>query len=221
MLVSHRYQFIVFPDPLGACPWISRALEPWLDQPIVGSRNATTQSNFFRDMSPAEAELAFDVAGFAFRKYTRIAIVRHPAQKMVQLYDRIAKTNKIWRMRRSVGVGDPGFTRWLASTRPNGYGAAPFGGPRWRRFGAWSGEAWCGDYVSHVVRAENAEEELTEVFHGLGISPGFSGHALDALTLMQPTQSRYNAEARTILRNRYAWDLNLYGHEAKNLQLVA
>ncbi|MEL6838162.1 MAG: hypothetical protein AAFP85_02650 [Pseudomonadota bacterium] len=221
MLVSHRCRFILFPDPMGACPWIARALEPWLDQPVVGTRNAMTQSYFFRDMSPAEAELAFDMAGFAFRNYTRIAIVRNPVNKMVQLYDRIARTDKIWRMRRSVGVGDPGFTRWLASTRPNGAGASPLGGPRWRRFGAWSGQDWCADHVSHVVRAENAQDELAEVFQDIGISPAFGGRALDALTLMRSAESRYDAEARRIMKDRYAWDLALYARNADNLRLVA
>ncbi|MEO0930209.1 MAG: hypothetical protein AAFY14_06115, partial [Pseudomonadota bacterium] len=95
------------------------------------------------------------------------------------------------------------------------------GGPRWRRFGAWSGQDWCADHVSHVVRAENAQDELAEVFQDIGISPAFGGRALDALTLMRSAESRYDAEARRIMKDRYAWDLALYARNADNLRLVA
>lgn len=221
MLVSHRCRFILFPDPMGACPWISHALEPWLDQPIVGTRNALTKSYFFRDMSPAEAELAFDMAGFAFRNYTRIAIVQNPAEKMVALYERIAKSDKMWRMRRSMGLGDPSFARWLAHTRPNGQGAAPLGGPRWRRFGAWSGRDWCADYVSYVVRAENARTELAGVFRDIGLSPAFGAQARDALERPQEKPSYVTPEARKILQERYSWDFALYGQNTETYQRAA
>ncbi len=222
MLVSHRCQFVLFPDPMGACPWITRALDPWLDQPVIGDRGSNAGSHFFRNMSPAEAELAFDMAGFAFRNYTRIAIIRNPFNKMSQLYDRIAVSDKIWRMRRSVGAGDPSFTRWLGGTRPNGSGAAPLGGPRWRRFGAWSAKNWCGDHISHIVRAENAEEELAAVFKDIGISPALGGRSLDMIKLLQPANSRYDAEARAIMHDRYDWDMRFYGRaNSSNLRLVA
>lgn len=219
--MSHSCRFVLFPDPMGACPWIARALEPWLDQPIVGKRGATMGSHFFCDMSPAEAELAFDMAGFAFRNYARIAIIRNPLNKMPQLYDRIAATDKVWRMRRRVGASNPSFTRWLSSTRPNGFGAAPLGGPRWRRFGAWSAEDWCGDHISHIVRAEHAEDELSKVFQEIGLSPVFGGRALDALKLKQPSWARYGQEAREIVRDRYAWDLSFYENNSAVLKLVA
>ena len=221
MLVSHRHKFVLFPDPLGSCPWINRALEPWLDQPIASKSGSVSGSSFFQGMSPPEAELAFDLEGYAFRNYARIAIIRNPYAKMVQLYDRISTTDKIWRMRRGLGANQPDFARWLAMTRPNGAGAAPLGGPKWRRFGAWSAENWCGDQISHVVRAEHAEQELRPVFDSLGIAPAIGGRALDAIELRKPVSSRYSVAASDLIMNRYAWDMTFYDSLRADLQLVA
>ena len=221
LFVSHRHQFILFPDPLGACPWINRALEPWLDEKVAMKPGTSAGAPFFAGMSPAEAELAFDIHGYTFRNYTRVAVIRNPKAKMVQLYDRIYATTPVGRMRRSLGASAPNFDRWLAMTRPYGTGAAPFGGPRWRKFGAWSAENWCGDHLAHVIRAEYAEEELTTLFRGLGISPAFGGRALDALKLRQPVGSRFSVEARALIKERYAWDLSFYDRPQTSLKLVA
>lgn len=221
MLISHSYRFALFPEPMGACPWIDLALDPWLDQPVATTKNAVAGSYFFRDMSPSEAELAFDMAGFAFRSYTRIAIVQNPYAKMAQLYDRIAATDRVWRTRRMLGFKNPEFTRWLRSTQPNGNGAAFHTGPRWRRFGAWSAAEWCGDRITHVVRAETAEQDLPEIFRGIGIAPAFGGRAIDALKLGQSVTSRYDDEARTLIRERYEWDLQLYSRLSADLLQVA
>lgn len=219
MIVSHRCRFVLFPDPMGACPWVERALEPWCDQPI--GRDKGTGSYFFRGMSPAEAELAFDMAGFAFRTYTRIAIIRNPYTKMAQIYDRIAATDRMWRMRRRIGAGNPDFAGWLRNTRSNGNGAAMTGGPRWRRFGAWSAEDWCSDRITHIVRAEMAEIELPKIFSEIGISPAVGGHAIDTLRLEQPVASRYDIASSTLIRDRYQWDLRLYDGQDADLQMVA
>lgn len=221
MFVSHRCRFILFPDPLGACPWLGRALQPWLDQPIMDKRGTAADAFFFSEMSPAEAELAFDMAGYAFRSYTRIAIIQNPLNRMVNLYDRISARDKVWRMRRGMGAGDPPFSRWLSGTRPNGPGAAPFGGPRWRRFGAWSGAHWCRDYISHVVRAECAKEELTDIFGDIGIAPALGGRADDGSRLKRSVEAFYDEQAQELMSARYAWDLRFYRQPRYDLRLVA
>jgi hypothetical protein len=38
-------------------------------------------------MSPAEAELAYNLSDLRFRDYTRIAVIQNPLRKMAQLYD--------------------------------------------------------------------------------------------------------------------------------------
>lgn len=220
MLVSHRRRFILFPDPMGACPWMTHALVPWMDEPL--QRHKGMGGFFFQGMSPAEAELAFDMAGYAFRSYTRIAIIRNPFTKMAQLYDRIAATDRVWRMRQRVGASVPDYDRWLATTRPNGNGAAlTSAGPRWRRFGAWSAANWCGDRVSHLVRAETAEQDLPEIFRDIGIRPEFAGRPIDTLRVRQPVSARYGAEATQLIRQRYQWDLQFYETQPADLRLVA
>ncbi len=220
MLISHSHRFILFPDPMGACPWVTHALMPWMDQPL--QRHKGMGGIFFQGMSPAEAEWAFDMAGYAYRSYTRIAIVRNPYTKMAQLYDRIAATDRLWRMSQRVGRTAPSFTQWLASTRPNGNGAAmTSAGPRWRRFGAWSAVDWCQDRVTHVVRAETAEQDLPEIFREVGVSPVFTDRPLDALRLRQPVSGRYDAAAKNLIRERYDWDLQFYEAEPTDLRLVA
>ena len=220
MLVSHRYRFILFLDPLGACPWMAQALLPWIDQPLPPRRGMG--SHFFQGMSPAEAELAFDAAGLAYRNYTRIAIVRNPFTKMAQLYDRIAASDRLWQMRRRVGVSVPEYTRWLASIRPDGNGAAfTSAGPRWRRFGAWSAMNWCQDRVTHVVRAETAEQDLSDIFRDIGVTPSFGARPIDTLRVRQPVSARYGPEANQLIRERYKWDLQLYEKQPADLRLVA
>lgn len=220
MLVSHSRRFILFPDPMGACPWITRALMPWIDQPL--QRRKGMGGVFFQGMSPAEAECAFDMAGYAYRNYTRIAIVRNPYKKMAQLYDRIAATDQIWRMGQRVGLSVPDFSTWLDSTRPNGNGAAfTSAGPRWRRFGAWSAADWCQDRVTHVVRAETADQDLPEIFREIGVNPIFTDRPLDVLRLHQPVSARYDAASDRLIRERYEWDLQFYENEPADLRLLA
>ncbi|MEJ6403163.1 hypothetical protein [Yoonia sp. 2307UL14-13] len=207
--MSHRYQFVLFPDPLNACPWVGPALRPWLDQPVASSRNGNAGIPFFHGMSPAEARLAFDVQGLNFGDYTRIAIIRNPYAKMAQLYYRIAMTDPLWRMRDHVGIDIPRFGRWLRMTRPDGLGAGYRGSARWRRFGAWSAEHWCGPHVTHTVRADAAAEELTTVFDKIGISPAFGDR-----TVHEPTGQRlarlYDSESWALIRQRYRHDLLRY-----------
>lgn len=215
MLVSHGSRFIVFCDPLGTCPWMAQALAPWLDQPIAPDAAHSGETTLFNDMTPKEAELAFDLMGYAFRSYTRIAVLRNPLYKLSQLYDRIAATDRIWQLRRNLGAADPDFGRWVSNVKPNGYGAGYRSSPRWRRFGAWSGKAWCGDYMTHIVRAECAKQDLTRVFAEIGIEPNFDSAAINAPEYL-PQRHYFDAQSTRLIRDRYDWDLRLYDRFASD-----
>jgi hypothetical protein len=219
MLVSHRKKFIVFEDPLGACPWIARSLQPWLDQPIMAERVRGAETPFFNGMSPDEAALAFDMQGLVFRDYARIAIIRNPYAKMAQLYYRIAMTDPVWRMRQHLGLHIPKFEHWLRHTRSTGRGAGYPGGTRWRKFGAWSADAWCGDHITHTVRASHAVGDLKEVFAGLGIAPAFGDRRVHELGA-QRLSRLYDNESNKLIQKRYQSDLALLKSETTHLRLV-
>ncbi len=206
MLVSHGYKFIVFEDPLGACPWLGRTLQPWLDQPILSDRARIAETPFFNGMTPGEAELAFDMHGLVFREYARIAIIRNPFAKMAQLYYRIAMTDPVWRMRQHLGLELPRFNSWLRQTRTNGNGAGHRYSARWRKFGAWSADAWCGDSITHTVRANHAVADLVAVFEELGIAPAFGDRRVHELGA-QRLSRLYDVESNALIRERYQSDL--------------
>lgn len=220
MLVSHNSRFILFKDPLGACPWISSGLAPWLDQPVAPDIASSGEVTLFDGMTPKEAELAFDIMALDFHRYARIALVRNPYSKMSELYDRIAATDRIWQLRRRLGAADPDFGRWLRSTSPDGNGAGHRTSPRWRRFGSWSISAWCEDLVTHVVRAEYARADLIRVFADLGLSPAFGADAQDAPTHL-PRRHHYDGAAQALMRDRYGPDLKLYDDFTPDLFRVA
>ncbi len=219
MLVSHRNKFIVFEDPLGACPWIARSLQPWLDQPIMAERVRGAETPFFNGMSPDEAALAFDKQGLVFRDYARIAIIRNPYAKMAQLYYRIAMTDPVWRMRQHLGLNLPNFSRWLRQTRNDGRGAGYRNGARWRKFGAWSADAWCGDCITHTVRASHAVNDLNDIFKELGLAPAFGdrrAHELGAQRLSR----LFDNKSSMLIRERYKSDLTYLKVDTTHLRLV-
>lgn len=220
MLVSHKCRFILFKDPLGACPWISHGLAPWLDQPVAPNSASCGAMPLFDGMAPKEAELAFDMLQLDFHGYVRIALVRNPYCKISELYDRIAATDRLWQLRRRLGAADPDFGRWLHSTSPDGLGAGHRSSPRWRRFGSWSIGAWCDGLVTHFVRVENARADLARVFADLGLSPAFGADARDAPARLSQ-RHRYDGPAQALMRQRYAPDLRFYDGVMPDLFRVA
>jgi len=208
MLISHRHRFIVFPDPLGSCQWIKPVLQPWLDQTIAPRRRSSSSTLLFDGMSPHEAELAFDFLDLPFRDYRRIAIIRSPYAKMAQLYYRIALTDPLWRARGSLGLPLPRFGKWLAQTRAHGLGAGGRTSPRWRRFGAWSVDAWCADCVTDAVQAANAVEELTQIFADIGIAPAFGERSFYDINRNRLGRL-YDRSSIALIKQRYASDLKM------------
>lgn len=221
MIISHRCQYVVFTDPLLTCRWLHDALSPWTDQRTALTRRSLNKTLFFKGMSPVEAELAFDLSGLRFRDYTRIAVIQNPFPRMVQLYDRIAATDPMWRLRRQMGWPAPDFGKWLQGTKPDGNGACSFDGPRWRRFGAWSADAWADGRITHFIRAENADAELRCVFREIGIAPIFNAPTRDARPHQFPEMLRYDAATIDLIRHRYRTDLQLCQSSAAELCLAA
>lgn len=206
MLVSHRYKFVLFPDPLNACPWIGPALQPWLDQTVASGNQPGAGLPLFRGMSPQEARLAFDRMGYDFSAYTRIAVIRNPYAKMAQLYYRITTSDPVWRMRHHMGIEPPDFGRWLRSTRADGRGAGYHGSARWRRFGAWSAKAWCGDCITHTVRSSHAADDLMPIFADMGLVPAFGHREVHELG-RQRLARLYDHDSVKLICDRYGFDL--------------
>lgn len=221
MLVSHRCQFIVFSDPLKSCQWLNKTLSPWADQAVASAKRKSSKTLFFDGMSPAEAELAFDLSGLPFHKYTRIAVVQNPFRRMAQLYDRICATDPVWRLRKRAGWSVPDFGAWLNNTRPDGMGASFPAGPRWRKYGAWSADAWADNRITHFVRAESVAEDLRGVFREMGVAPLFGPDRDGEKTHRFAEMMRYDATTMDIIRQRYKSDLSLYHKPAPQLRLVA
>lgn len=220
MIVSHERRFIVFADPLGAGGNILHGLSPWSDVEIVSERNRTEETPFFHGMSPQEAEWQFDGMGLAFRSYFRISITEHPFTRMARLYDRIAQTDTIWQMRHLTGIGLPDFQSWLRNTQANGIGAGTRNSPRWRQQGAWSAKFWEAGKISHTIRAEAIEEDLSPALAELGIAP-----SMDAAPVNEWDQNagmeRYSAESASLMMDRYGWDMAQFGYASPRFRNAA
>lgn len=221
MFISHRCQFIVFSDPFQTSDWLHRTLVPWCDQIVAPTRKKTSKSMFFNGMSPAEAELAFDLLDLPFHKYTCISVVQNPFRRMAQLYDRIVATDPIWKLRQKAGWAIPDFAEWLERTKPDGIGAGHRFAPRWQKFGAYSADAWSGGRITHHLRAENAGQDLRDVFLKMGLVPAFSRDPNSDVPDRMPEMLRYDATTMDIVRQRYSSDLKAYGKQEPRLRLVA
>lgn len=221
MFVSHRCQFVVFNDPLKSCQWLQKSLSPWVDQSVAPAKRSSDKSLFFNGMSPAEAELAFDLSGLPFHNYTRIAVVQNPFRRMAQLYDRIASTDPLWRLRKRAGWAVPDFSTWLKNTRSDGIGAGSVLGPRWRKYGAWSADAWADGRITHFVRAETVADDLRAVFRQMGVAPILGDNHKEEEMHRFAEMLRYDASTMEIIRQRYRSDLKLYHRPAPKLRLVA
>lgn len=212
MIVSHRHRFIYFPDPLDGSPALSAGFAPFGDALVLPENGRDAASSFHTGMSPQEAAWAFDATGLAFRSYLRIAVVQNPFIRLVRLYHKIAQTDPLWRARKRAGLGRKEFPRWLKNTRAHGWGAGNRTSPRWRRFGAWSAEHWCGSHISHAIRQECIEPDLTAILSLIGVAPGFDDDFTHA-SVADSWPSYYTPNAIDIVRRRYGWDLDAYGYD--------
>ena len=213
MIVSHTRRFVFFPDPLDGSPVLSRGFLPFGDTEVSGFANRHGHLPFACGMSPHEAEWTFDGLGLAYRSYLRIAVVQNPFVRMVRLYNRIAAADPVWLRQFRTGFGGHDFFSWLSATRPNGVGAGGRHSPPWRRYGAWSARHWCGDYISHVIRQEAIEEDLTGVLSILGIAPAFD-RDFKRSTTCPDWESYYDDRSISLMNDRYGWDIAQYGYRS-------
>lgn len=220
MIVSHKCRFVLFADPLGAGAQVMRALSPWADVDVGGHPDRNQGHMFFNNMTPLEAEWAFDASGLAFRSYLRISITEHPFTRLARLYDRIAQTDMMWQLRHLAGLGPPEFGHWLQSTRPDGLGAGNRNSPRWRKHGAWSAKAWESGRIDHTVRVESIEDDLLPVLAELGIAPSLDDIQTEALD-REGWMGRYDEQASDLMSQRYSWDLAQYGYAAPRFRKIA
>ena len=214
MIVSHERKFILFVDPLGAGQAVADSLSPWVDSDLRGGG----KDHFRPDMSPNEAEWAFDASGLAFRSYARIALVEHPFTRIARLFDRIQTQDRLWRLRQTSGLLPPKFNSWLSSITPNGRGAAGRRGPAWRRFGAWSAKCWMADLINYPIRLEYLEQDLTPVLSELGIAP-----ALDYAphSVYEGWEDLFDARATRLMHSRYSWDMAQFDYSFQPVQTAA
>lgn len=220
MIISHHRRFIVFADPLGAGDAILQALAPWRDVDIASVRNANEHSTFYEGMTPQEVVWQFDGMGLAFQSYLRIAVVEHPFSRMARLYERIAQTDALWKIRQMTGLGLPDFETWLRNIHPDGLGAGSRSGPRWRQHAAWSAKNWEAGVINHTVRVEAIEEDLTPVLAELGIAPSLN---IEHIQTWGPDDwmDRYSPDATALMMKRYGWDMAQYGYVAPRFRRAA
>ena len=172
MIISHSHKFVLFCNPgTGTAPLL-RLLSPWQQEPIMAFAQRSAAQPFYHLMSPSEAAWTFDGLGYDFLAYRRITLVRNPFTRLPALYQRIAETDALWRIRRRTCVGQPSFGRWLNSTRADGSGAGGRARDRWRRFGTWSLAAWGAGLITDVLRSEALVRDLDPLLDTLGLNPG-------------------------------------------------
>ena len=221
MFVSHRYQFIVFPDPLGSSAWLNRALGPFVDQQIGATPGARDDTLLFHQMTPQEAEIAFSLTGLTFANYMKVAIVENPFKRMARLYDRIAISDPVWQLREKLGGAHPTFGHWLKKTKAHGVGAGTRFSPRWQRLGAWSADVWAANRIDHFVRADAADHDLRQIFRQLN----FAADAGSAMRTTDKAQfldmARYDPASTALIKQRYQSDLEILHCQQHELHLAA
>lgn len=221
MIICHSRRFIFFANPKTGSETMRALLAPYGEETVVPYRERTREHPFYPHMSPIEAEWTFDALGLAFRSYRRITCVRDPYARLVSLYRMIADVDGLWQMRRKVGIGDPGFETWLRSTRPHGRGGGGRAHQRWRRYGTWSAQHWCGDRITDTLRLETLSQDLPKLLNALDIVPP-SG-ALPQRNARDPVDFTqwYTPRSSALVARRYAWDLVQFGYTTPDLQDAA
>ena len=221
MIICHSRRFIFFSNPKTGSETMRALLAPFAEEPVVAYRARTRERPFYPHMSPVEAEWTFDALGLAFRSYRRITCVRDPFTRLVSLYRMIADVDGLWRLRRRAGLGQPDFETWLRSTRPSGRGGGGRAHQRWRRYGAWSAQHWCGDRISDTLRLETLAHDLPPLLDSLDIVPPTAAlpqhNARDPVDISQ----WYSPSTSALVARRYAWDIAHFGYARPNLQGAA
>ena len=74
--------------------------------------------------------------------------------------------------------------------------------------------------ISHTVRTEAIEEDLSPVLVALGIAPSFNtDHA--SMSDQDTWMERYNTGATSMMIDRYGWDMAQFGYVAPRFRHAA
>ena len=219
MIISHSHKFVLFCNPgTGTAPLL-RLLSPWQQEPILEFGQRSTAQPFYHLMSPSEAAWTFDGLGYDFLAYRRITLVRNPFTRLPALYQRIAETDALWRIRRRTGVGQPSFGRWLNSIRADGRGAGGRAQDRWRRFGTWSLAAWGAGLITDVLRSEALVRDLEPLLDTLGLNPGPLPIVASEPVAAWPVA--FDNQTLKLMADRYGAEIETYGYSPPWASAVA
>lgn len=216
MIISHTHRFIFFSNPKTGSESVRALLAPLNEEPIGAWRDRTLHHPFYAHMSPAEAQKSFVDKRWPFSDYRRITCVRNPYPRLVSLYRMIAEVDGLWRLRRRLGLGQPGFAAWLRDVQPSGSGGGGRLHQRWRRFGAWSAQSWTTDdtgrrLVTDILRLEHLETELPALLADMRLPVG---PTVPHKNSRPPTDwaQWYSARSHALVAQRYAWDLERFSY---------
>ena len=219
MIISHSHKFVLFCNPgTGTAPLL-RLLSPWQQEPMMEFAQRSATQPFYHLMSPSEAAWTFDGLGYDFLAYRRITLVRNPFTRLPALYQRIAETDSLWRIRRRTGVGQPAFGRWLNSTRADGSGAGGRAQDRWRRFGTWSLAAWTAGLITDVLRSEALVRDLEPLLATLGLNPGPLPIVASEPVATWPVA--FDNMTLKLMADRYGAEIETYGYSPPWASAVA
>jgi hypothetical protein len=213
MIISHTHKFVFFSFPKAGsesvrallAPYNEERIRPWLEHQGRG---------FYPHMPPRDVAVMFARRGWDFDSYRRITCIRNPYARLVSLYRMICRVDGVWKFRARCGV-QPGFNRWVLSTRPGGRGGGGRPYQRWRRYGTWSVEQWISDaagvpLVTGIVRLEDLAQGPAPLLDllGLPVAP------LPVRNCRPPVDPAtwFSAPALRVMAHRYAGEIREFGY---------
>lgn len=214
MIINHDRGFVFFSAPKTGSESIRALLAPYNQEQIRPWAKTTRDHPFYPHMPPRDAEVCFSAKGWDFSSYQRISCVRNPYARLVSLYRMIVEVDRGWRIRTRFGLR-PSFAQWLKAVRPDGRGGGGRNHQRWRRYGAWSAQAWLHNHdecllVDHVLRLEDINIALPRLLAKLSLS------SVPLLRLNSRPEidvgDWYNSENRALVGRLYQWDIKHFNY---------
>ncbi len=209
MIISHRFRFILYNNPLTGSSRIRDALAFMQDEVVQPYHLRTPRNPFYTYMPPAEVAQTMEMKGLPYDDYVSITCIRDPFTRLPALYERIKNTDRLWKFRQSAGLMPPHFVTWLNGTLTEGRGGGGAPHARWRRCGTWSIDNWTGGKVRHVIKAEDAQNEITRIFVESDLPPA-NLPSMDDISRVTP--GIMTRVARKIISERYEADIAKFGY---------
>lgn len=218
MIISHTHRIVFYSNPKTGSESLRSLLAPLNEEPVRPWKNCTSRHPFYPHMPPTEALNVFAAMGWNFAQYRHITCVRNPFPRLVSLYEMIREVDGVWALQNRLGFSPPSFQKWLERTRPNGLGGGGRSHQRWRRFGAYSADAWCAGLVPFVLRLEHLEQEWPVLIARLGLPVSYEvPHENKRVT--RNWAEYYDSATTPIVMNRYAKDLQRFGYHPPTANL--